>query len=97
MSDGLRRVDNTVYRPYARYYIPCAKCGKDFDSYNHDSYDGDTGCTDPYEICRDCNDEFWSKFHKLPKVQRVNGKFVYTSDHLKLIEEYHKQRHFKIN
>lgn len=75
----------------------CKKCGVLFDTFDHDSYDGENGCTEPYEICRDCNDEFWSRFHKLPKVQRVNGKYVHTSDHLKLIDEYYKQRYFKID
>jgi len=95
MSDALQRVDNTLYRPYAPYVIPCAKCGKDFDAYNHDSGDGEGGCTEPYEICRDCNDEFWNEFHKLPVYERDRGKPVLTLDHLELIEAYHKQSHFK--
>ncbi|MCO5385432.1 MAG: hypothetical protein NHB14_06190 [Desulfosporosinus sp.] len=95
MSDNLRRVDNTVYRPYARYYIPCAKCGKDFDCFDHDSYDGEYSCTEPHEICLDCNDEFWSKFRKIPVLQQVKGRPVLTLEHLKLIEEYHKISHFK--
>lgn len=72
----------------------CKKCGQLFDSYDHDSYDGDKSCTDPYEICRDCNDEFWSKFHKLPVYERDRGKPVLTLAHLKLIDEYHKASYF---
>lgn len=72
----------------------CKKCGQLFDSYDHDSYDGDNSCTEPYEICRDCNDEFWSKFRKLPKVEWVKGKSVLTLEHFKLIDEYHKASYF---
>jgi len=80
--------------PHMRLPANCKKCGQLFDSYDHDSYDGDHGCTDPYEICCDCNDEFWSKFYKLPVCERVRGWPVLTSDHLKLIDEYHKAGYF---
>jgi hypothetical protein len=72
----------------------CKKCGVLFDTFDHAYYDGDEGCTCPYEICRSCNDVFWNKYYALPKVQMVNGKPVFTLEHFKLIEEYHKVNFF---
>lgn len=77
-----------------KYLIPCKKCGKIFDSFDHDSYDGAEDCTNPYKICEDCNDEFWDKWYKLPKCKKVNGKFIRTDAHNSLIKEYFKEDYF---
>ena len=72
----------------------CKKCGKIFDAFNIETYDGDEGCTDPYIICRDCNDEFWGKWYNLPKVQYADGKFMRTEAHDALIKGYFKETYF---
>ena len=72
----------------------CKKCGKIFDAFNIETYDGDKDCTDPYIICRDCNDEFWGKWYNLPKVQYADGKFSRTAAHDALIKEYFKETYF---
>ncbi len=47
-----------------------------------------------YQTCWGCNNEFWKKWYKLPKVQKVNGEFVHTEEHIKLIKEYYKEDYF---
>lgn len=74
----------------------CKKCGKMFDAFNIETYDGDKGCTNPHIICRGCNDEFWEKWYNLPKVQKIGNKLLKTESHNDLIKEYYKEDHFLI-
>lgn len=74
----------------------CIKCGELFDSFNHDTYDGIDGCYEPYVICEKCNNEFWEKWYKLPKVQKIGNKFLKTESHTDLIKEYHKEGYFRL-
>jgi hypothetical protein len=77
------------------YTRPCKKCGELFDAFNHDTYDGDEGCYEPYIICEKCNDEFWNKWYQLPKVKKLDGIWQLTEEHDILIKEYQKESDFK--
>lgn len=79
---------------FDKYIVPCKKCGELFNSFDHDSYDGDTDCTDPYQICMSCNDEFWVKWYQLPKCKLIDSVWYYTYAHFLLIKEYHKENYF---
>jgi len=49
-----------------------------------------------YFPCRQCNNEFWAKWHQLPKVKKVGDSWQHTEAHDLLIKEYHKEEYFGI-
>jgi tRNA(Ile2) C34 agmatinyltransferase TiaS len=66
----------------------CKKCGRLVKANEYGSH--------VYFPCRECNDEFWEKWYKLPKVRKVENKFLYTDEHIRLIKEYYKEDYFKL-
>lgn len=67
----------------------CKKCGRLVKKGEYSSHVY-------YPICPDCNNQFWNKWYLLPKCKKVEGEWVRTPAHTKLIQEYYKESYFNM-